>query len=288
MSSYENEGAVSGLVSGTATAASLGYASIAATSGMAAAGSAGITAALSAAGPAGWALIAAGALLGFGSGKAKKKEEKRKLAIAKYNANLVRERANREADIISEQAQELGEQQYFLNNINEMSVTSRGGLLGTGNDALAITNQVVKYVKDQNKMAYNKKITLLQGEETAQQIMRGAEAEAAANRTASKYSMYNNILNAGANIAMTPMTYANNAKFLQESRSIAAMQPSSSTSFYKDFMLRKSIQGLTPYDTGPLGDYWRMSMFSTNNNRPADLAPPGFKLMSDGSLEKED
>jgi hypothetical protein len=249
MASYEGEGAVSGLVSGGATAAGLGYASIAATSGMAAAGSAGITAALTAAGPLGWGIMVAGALLGFGSGRAKKKEERRKLAIAKYNAGLVRERANREADIISEQAQELGEQQYALNNLNQISVTSRGGLLGTGNDALSITNEVVKYVKDQNKLAYNKKITLLQGEETAQQIMQGAEAEAAANRTASKYSMYNNILNAGANI---------------------------------DFMLSQSRQSLTPYDIGPMGSMWRMTP-PVNKMPPA---PPGFKNVLGGKLEK--
>jgi hypothetical protein len=282
MASYEGEGAVSGLVSGGATAAGLGYASIAATSGMAAAGSAGITAALTAAGPLGWGIMVAGALLGFGSGRAKKKEERRKLAIAKYNAGLVRERANREADIISEQAQELGEQQYALNNLNQISVTSRGGLLGTGNDALSITNEVVKYVKDQNKLAYNKKITLLQGEETAQQIMQGAEAEAAANRTASKYSMYNNILNAGANIAMTPMSYANNAKFLQESRSIAAMKPSPTGSFYGDFMLSQSRQSLTPFDTGPMGSMWRMTP-PVNKMPPA---PPGFKNVLGGKLEK--
>lgn len=128
---------------------------------------------------------------------AAKKQERTARAMARYNANVIRQNAKAEADAIESNLGNLIKGQREIQALQRMSVASRGGTL-EGTDLLTLINQRKEMQLDNLELLRQRDLALITGEQKAQSAIFQGQQQAAIARAQGQAALAKGVLGAAS------------------------------------------------------------------------------------------
>tara|TARA_E500000318_G_scaffold14496_2_gene14090 strand:- start:7253 stop:7831 length:579 start_codon:yes stop_codon:yes gene_type:complete len=147
-----------------------------------------------------------GGVTGFFGGRAKKKEAKRRRQIAEYNAKVAMMNAEARKEAIDYKSRLLINQQREFKAQQRMNVAARGGF-ETGTDLRGLIESAKNMQLDLLELVRQQDIAIIEGQNQAQQIRMGAQAEIQQLKSQSKQGMisgFTDLLMVGASKFANP------------------------------------------------------------------------------------